>query len=244
MNCLGENNSFCFTVKLLKYVIWFYLQPSNILNNRATFDNNTVHEDPSSYSDNQATSNHIESNGSNNYHTYGNCYNDNEIDTNQTIQTHNSKEDNDNLDGPELLPLCDLLFNIISLAAYFCNVVFDSATAYNLYLLNDTLWFVLTLTCIIFSSIAAQILSLRWYLKRACQDQPTVIAHPYHLCVISTHFLQAGVLWRYFKLFVPVNLKIIKYEVRDLCMLRMVHAFAEASPMLLMQVSFSNFNLV
>lgn len=211
-------------------------QPNNIGNNGSAFGSNSIHEDPSSYSDNQAASNHLESNGSNTYHTYGNCYNENETDTPQQIQSQNPKENHDHFNGPELLPLCDLLFNIISLAAYFCNVVFDSATAYTLYLQHDTLWFVLTSICILFSCIAGQILSLRWYLKRVCESQLIVIFHPYHLCIISTHFLQAGVLWRYFKLFVPVDLNIVKYEVRDLCMLRMVHAFGEAAPMLLIQV--------
>lgn len=32
----------------------------------------------------------------------------------------------------EFLPLCDVLFNIISLASYFCDVVFDLAMAYAL----------------------------------------------------------------------------------------------------------------
>lgn len=44
-----------------------------------------------------------------------------------------------------------------------------------------------------------------------------------------------GLLWRYAKLFVPVDLRHVKHEVRDLCMLRLVHAFCEAAPMLLLQ---------
>jgi hypothetical protein len=54
--------------------------------------------------------------------------------------------------------------------------------------------------------------------------------------VLSVHVLQCGVLWRYLKLFVPVNLSYVKHEVRDLCMLRLVHAFCEAAPMLLIQL--------
>lgn len=45
-----------------------------------------------------------------------------------------------------------------------------------------------------------------------------------------------GVLWRYAKLFIPVDLGHVKHEVRDLCMLRLVHAFCEAAPMLLLQL--------
>lgn len=55
-------------------------------------------------------------------------------------------------------------------------------------------------------------------------------------CVIALHCCQLGVLWRYAKLFVPVNLRHVKHEVRDLCMLRLVHAFCEAAPMLLLQL--------
>lgn len=56
------------------------------------------------------------------------------------------------------------------------------------------------------------------------------------MCVIALHCMQLGVLWRYAKLFVPVDLRYVKHEVRDLCMLRLVHAFCEAAPMLLLQL--------
>lgn len=56
------------------------------------------------------------------------------------------------------------------------------------------------------------------------------------ICVITLHCMQFGVLWRYAKLFVPVDLHYVKHEVRDLCMLRLVHAFCEAAPMLLLQL--------
>lgn len=55
-------------------------------------------------------------------------------------------------------------------------------------------------------------------------------------CVILIHCAQLGVLWRYAKLFVPVDLRHVKHEVRDLCMLRLMHAFCEAAPMLLLQL--------
>lgn len=53
---------------------------------------------------------------------------------------------------------------------------------------------------------------------------------------MAIHLMGVGVLWRYFKLFIPVDLRIVKHEVRDLCMLRLVHAFVEAAPMLLVQL--------
>lgn len=56
------------------------------------------------------------------------------------------------------------------------------------------------------------------------------------IAIIVLHCTQMGVLWRYAKLFVPVDLRHVKHEVRDLCMLRLVHAFCEAAPMLLFQL--------
>ena len=44
-----------------------------------------------------------------------------------------------------------------------------------------------------------------------------------------------GVIWRYAKLFVPVDLRYVKHEVRDLCILRLIHAFSQAAPMLIIQ---------
>lgn len=49
------------------------------------------------------------------------------------------------------------------------------------------------------------------------------------------HGAQLGIFWRYAKLFVPVDLRFVKHEVRDLCILRLIHAFCEAVPMLLIQ---------
>lgn len=54
--------------------------------------------------------------------------------------------------------------------------------------------------------------------------------------VIGLHCCQMGILWRYAKLFVPVDLRHVKHEVRDLCMLRLVHAFCEAAPLLLLKL--------
>lgn len=58
------------------------------------------------------------------------------------------------------------------------------------------------------------------------------------MVIILVHLLQLGVLWRYFKLFMPVDLRYVKFEVRDLCILRLVHAFCQSAPLLLIQVTF------
>jgi hypothetical protein len=61
----------------------------------------------------------------------------------------------------EFLPLCDVLFNIISLASYFCDIVFDLVMAYALYERRLTLWFTLTLGFVSLSLLVTQIVSLR-----------------------------------------------------------------------------------
>lgn len=130
----------------------------------------------------------------------------------------------------EFLPLCDVLFNIISLAAYFCDVVFDLVTVYTLYDRDNTVWFSVSLACIMTSLLSCQMLSLRWCLRRSDKPGSHVTS------IVLLHCCQAGVLWRYFKLFIPVDLRSVKHEVRDLCVLRMIHAFCESIPMLMIQL--------
>ncbi|CAG2107029.1 unnamed protein product, partial [Medioppia subpectinata] len=146
----------------------------------------------------------------------------------------------------EFLPLCDLLFNIISLAAYFCDVVFDAITAYTLYLEQDFQWLSVTAGLILFSALVSQALSYRWYRRKRRGKQLSGggnsvtgdddESHCQSVSVFTVHLFLCGVLWRYFKLFIPVDLSSVKHEVRDLCLLRMVHAFCEAAPMLTIQV--------
>ncbi|KAG8302920.1 hypothetical protein J6590_020674 [Homalodisca vitripennis] len=150
----------------------------------------------------------------------------------------------------EFLPLCDVLFNIISLASYFCDIVFDVVMGYALFEKGRFLWFSVTLTFVLVSLIVSQIVSLRWYLhaveshdrskEKSVEGEVkkpiSAVKKFARWSVIMLHVIQFGVLWRYFKLFIPVDLRFVKYEVRDLCMLRLLHAFCEAAPMLLVQV--------
>lgn len=150
----------------------------------------------------------------------------------------------------EFLPLCDVLFNIISLASYFCDIVFDVVMGYALFERERLLWFMVTISFVLLSLIVSQIVSLRWYLhaleahernkEKEIEDggkKPvSTIKKLSKWSVIFLHLIQFGVLWRYFKLFIPVDLRFVKYEVRDLCMLRLLHAFCEAAPMLLVQL--------
>ncbi|XP_055855141.1 uncharacterized protein LOC129918559 [Episyrphus balteatus] len=165
----------------------------------------------------------------------------------------------------EFLPLCDVLFNVISLAGYFCDVVFDVVLGYALLERGRVGYFTIVISLVLLSLIVSQIVSFRWYWnnmkrKRAdlaansaqandngelavpekkdvfgdCGDSQAMRFKTYS--IIAVHAIQCGVLWRYAKLFVPVNLRRVKHEVRDLCMLRLVHGFCEAAPMLLLQL--------
>lgn len=136
----------------------------------------------------------------------------------------------------EFLPLCDVLFNIISLASYFCDVVFDLIMVYTLYDKKQFVWFGIALACIIASLVASQMMSIKWYLRTSAKTQQLKSCDVSFVFII--HLLQSGVLWRYFKLFIPVDLRYVKRAVRDLCLLRLLHAFCEAAPMLLIQLYF------
>lgn len=129
----------------------------------------------------------------------------------------------------EFLPLCDLLFNVVSLAAYFCDLVFDILMVYTLYERGSKLLFAQCLAVILVATLVSQILSLHWYLER----KPVGFGRNF---VIALHVAQLGVLWRYGRLLVPVHLTNVKKEVRDLCVLRLLHGFLQAAPMLLLQV--------
>ncbi|KAG5877722.1 hypothetical protein JTB14_037172 [Gonioctena quinquepunctata] len=92
------------------------------------------------------------------------------------------------------------------------------------------LLFAQCLGAIVLSTLVSQALSLRWYLSKKTTSWQRVV-------VIGLHLLQLGVLWRYARLLVPVQLASVKREVRDLCILRLVHGFLQAAPMLLLQLS-------
>ncbi|XP_076641855.1 uncharacterized protein LOC143352831 isoform X2 [Halictus rubicundus] len=127
----------------------------------------------------------------------------------------------------EFLPLCDVLFNIISLASYFCDVVFDFAMVYALahHTVAPPILFPLSIVLIATSLIISQIVSVRWYLWGArgrltgktitdCNISEKKENGNWAIwCVLLLHSTQVGVLWRYFKLFIPVNLTYVKHEL-------------------------------
>ncbi|XP_057334483.1 uncharacterized protein LOC130673481 [Microplitis mediator] len=162
----------------------------------------------------------------------------------QHVQLNNNN--NIIINQHEFLPLCDVLFNIISLASYFCDVVFDLAMGYALanHPTAPAVLFPISIILIVTSLIISQLVSIRWYLwgARGKLNPSTDTPSKNYLrnwtlwCVVLLHTSQVGVLWRYFKLFIPVDLTYVKHEVRELCVLRLIHAFCEAAPMLLLQL--------
>ncbi|KAG7300898.1 hypothetical protein JYU34_015240 [Plutella xylostella] len=134
----------------------------------------------------------------------------------------------------EFLPLCDVLFNVISLAGYFCDVVFDVVMAYALLERGHSGAAAAAASIVLASLVVSQVLSLRWHLHVWAARGGAGRAAPW--LPVALHCLQLGVLWRYAKLFVPNDLRHVKHQVRDLCMLRLVHAFCSAAPMLLLQL--------
>ncbi len=64
--------------------------------------------------------------------------------------------------GVDFLPICDLLFNFISVASYFCDVAFDVIVAYTFYRENATAWFLILVCSMIISLFVCQTLSIKW----------------------------------------------------------------------------------
>lgn len=139
--------------------------------------------------------------------------------------------------GVEFLPICDVLFNVVSLASYFCDVVFDVITTYTFYLEGSVgnlspVWFWLCLFSILISLVVCQFLSAKWMLQQESTDSVS----RRKLATLSTiHLMQGGMIWRYSLLFAPIQLNHVKQEMRNLCVLRMIHGFVESLTMLLVQ---------
>lgn len=57
----------------------------------------------------------------------------------------------------EFLPLCDVLFNVISLAGYFCDVVFDVVMGYALLERGYKCTFAATISIVVTSLLISQV---------------------------------------------------------------------------------------
>ena len=140
----------------------------------------------------------------------------------------------------DFLPVCDLLFNFISVATYFCDVAFDMIVAYALYQGQQqqqsteaisVVFFVLVVGFILSSLLLTQAFSLRCYYR---QEHNSSQLH--WIFVMSSHFLCCGVFWRYGRLLLaPIDISVVKNEMSCLSVLRIVHAYVQCVPNLLIK---------
>ena len=134
--------------------------------------------------------------------------------------------------GVEFLPICDVLFNVVSLASYFCDVVFDIIATYTFFTSGHAPWAWLSLVSITASLVTCQILSAKWMLR---QERYRNMSRRKFIILSIVHGLGGGMIWRYSLLFAPIQLDHVKQEMRNLCVLRMIHGFAESMTLLLIQ---------
>ena len=135
--------------------------------------------------------------------------------------------------GVDFLPVCDLLFNFVSVVTYFCDLAFDVLILKEAYDASDTSTLVPLLSAMIISLFLCQILSFGWYIE----DHPG-LKHTTtkDVGVLAVHILQCGVLWRYTKLLIkPLALTNVKCEMRNLCVLRLIHGMCQSVYFLLIQ---------
>ena len=103
----------------------------------------------------------------------------------------------------DFLPICDLLFNFISVASYFCDVAFDIIVAYTFYRDGLNVWFLITVCSIIISLMVSQTLSIKWFIEDEEQESRSKVTKG---LFYTSHFFMCGVLWRYSKLlFLPMG---------------------------------------
>ena len=87
----------------------------------------------------------------------------------------------------DFLPICDLLFNFVSLASYFCDVTFDLIVVHSFFRDGHTFWFLVTVCAIILSLFISQVISIKWYIEDEEQEQRSVAAK---IFVYLVHLLQ------------------------------------------------------
>ena len=93
----------------------------------------------------------------------------------------------------DFLPICDLLFNFISVASYFCDIAFHIIVAYTFYRdFGLNYWFLVVVCATIVSLFACQTLSLKWYIEDEEQEDRSNAAKTFVYCI---HLFQCGVLW-------------------------------------------------
>lgn len=75
------------------------------------------------------------------------------------------------LKAPEFLPICDLMFNLISLILYFCENIFGIIALIALYYHTaNSYWALLGVSFVITSNVVCQYLSFKWLYKAKLED--------------------------------------------------------------------------
>lgn len=73
--------------------------------------------------------------------------------------------------APEFLPICDLMFNLISMIIYFCENIFGIISLIALYYHASSVhWFLLGALFVTSSNVVCQYLSFRWLYKTKLED--------------------------------------------------------------------------
>lgn len=62
----------------------------------------------------------------------------------------------------EFLSLCDVLFNVVSLAGYFCDVVFDVILSYALFERGHFMYMSVVIVLVVVSLIISQVIGCFW----------------------------------------------------------------------------------
>ena len=150
----------------------------------------------------------------------------------------------------DFLPVCDLLFNFVSVTFYFCDIAFDILVLKECYELaafegeknGDNIKIVSNVvvplvSVMMISLFTSQIFSLKWYIEDSVQRKRTwKDLSVKDWLVLTVHLLQCSVLWRYTKLLIkPLALRNVKSEMRNLCILRMIHSMCQSIFFLLIQ---------
>lgn len=105
----------------------------------------------------------------------------------------------------EFLPICDILFNVISLAGYFCDVVFDVVLSYALFERGRFMYFTVVITLVMASLIISQVsgeIRFSAYGETKIKIKKLInsirpLSRSFHCDGIYTKFVQSTILhWR------------------------------------------------
>lgn len=119
---------------------------------------------------------------------------------------------------------------IFSICSYVADIATDLVVASKYFYDGDIWWFALTLAFILVPSVIMQLVSIAWYLEDDAE---------LHWFDIIMHILQLGPVLRYGKaLFYGMkDQRILSYShIRDASMIRLLEAFFESAPQLVLQL--------